>query len=126
MRVCFAVERNEGMESQVFGHFGSAPIFMIVDTQSGEAAAVNNGDLHHAHGMCNPIAAIGGHNVDAVVVGGIGAGAISKLNSMGIQVYQAAAPTIRDNVALIQGNRLFPLSLQHACRHHEGGGCGQS
>ena len=38
---------------------------------------------------CNPIKALSGEVVDAVVVGGIGKGAIIKLNSMGIKVYKA-------------------------------------
>jgi predicted Fe-Mo cluster-binding NifX family protein len=31
MNVCFPVMENQGMESEVYGHFGSAPGFVIVD-----------------------------------------------------------------------------------------------
>ena len=123
MKVCFPVECDEGMESKVYGHFGSAPAFVIVDTDGDGKEAVNNRDLHHVHGACNPVAAIGGRQVDAVVVGGIGGGAISKLNADGIRVYGAAAPTVKENLALFQEDRLPELSLQHACQAHQGG-CG--
>jgi len=48
MKVGFAVQTNEGVESKVYDHFGSAPAFIIVDTAGGEVLTVNNRDLHHA------------------------------------------------------------------------------
>ncbi len=123
MKVCFAVETDQGLNSAVYGHFGSAPVFVMVDTETGDVAAVNNRDLNHVHGACNPIQAIGGQKVDAVVVGGIGAGAISGLNARGIRVYGSVAETVRENVDLLKEGKLPLLTLQHACAGHTGGGC---
>jgi predicted Fe-Mo cluster-binding NifX family protein len=123
MKVCFAVQKDDGLESTVYGHFGSAPAFVIVDTEGETAAAVANRDRDHAHGACNPMAAIGGQSVDAVVVGGIGAGALMRLNAEGIKVYRAAAPSVRANVTLIKENRLPELTVQQTCAGHQGG-CG--
>ena len=33
MKICFPVEKDEGIESQVYNHFGSAPVFIMVDTE---------------------------------------------------------------------------------------------
>ncbi len=88
MKVGFAVETSEGVESKVYGHFGSAPAFIIVDTEEKDVLTVNNRDLQHVHGACNPVMALDGKSVDALVVGGIGAGALTKLNAMGIKVYR--------------------------------------
>jgi predicted Fe-Mo cluster-binding NifX family protein len=123
MKVCFAVEKDEGIDSAVYGHFGSAPVFVMVDVDTGSVGTVNNRDLNHVHGACNPIQAIGGQSVDAVVVGGIGAGAISGLNARGIRVYRSAAETVRQNIDLLKEGRLPLLTLQHACGGHSGGGC---
>jgi hypothetical protein len=30
MKIAFPAERDEGMESPVYGHFGSAPCFLII------------------------------------------------------------------------------------------------
>ena len=49
---------------------------------------INNQDLGHVHGMCNPFNALNGEIADAVIAAGIGTGAIRKLNSMGIKVYR--------------------------------------
>jgi predicted Fe-Mo cluster-binding NifX family protein len=81
MRIGFAVQMNEGIESRVYDHFGSAPAFIIVDTKGKEVLTVNNKDLHHVHGACNPVMVLDGKSVDAMVVGGIGAGALVKLNA---------------------------------------------
>jgi len=123
MKVGFAVQSNEGVESEVYNHFGSAPAFIIVDTEGKEVQTVSNRDLHHVHGACNPIAALDGKTIDAMVVGGIGAGALGKLNAVGIRVYGAGALTVKENLALLNENKLQELSLYNSCRSHEGG-CG--
>ena len=123
MKIGFAVQENEGMESRVYDHFGSAPAFIIVDTEGKEVLTVDNKDLGHVHGACNPVMALDGKSVDAIVVGGIGAGAIVKLNAMGIKVFGAAALTIKDNLSLLGENKLQELSVDNSCRGHEGG-CG--
>ncbi len=125
MKVCFAVEKDDGVESVVYGHFGSAPAFIVVNTEMNEAVTVDNRDLNHVHGACNPIQAIGGLKPDAVVVGGIGAGAINRLNAEGVKVYRAAAQTVQQNLELLKDNRLSELTIQHACggHNHGQGGC---
>ena len=123
MKVCFPVQKDEGIESRVYNHFGSAPVFIVVDTEEKGVQRVGNRDLHHVHGACNPIMALGGQKVDALVVGGIGGGALMKLNAMGVKVYEAGTPTVKENLELLRENKLEELSMDHSCRAHEGG-CG--
>jgi predicted Fe-Mo cluster-binding NifX family protein len=120
MKVGFAVHSDQGIESKVYDHFGSSPAFIIVDTETKDQIRVNNKDLNHIHGACNPIMALDGHSVGAMVVGGIGAGAINKLNGMGVRVYAAGAPTVRENLDLLIENKLEELSVKNACRAHQG------
>jgi predicted Fe-Mo cluster-binding NifX family protein len=121
MKVGFAVQTDQGIESKVYDHFGSAPAFIIVDHEGKDF--IYNKDLHHVHGACNPIMALDGKSVDAMVVGGIGAGALRKLNAQGIKVFGAAAPTVKENLALLNDNKLQELTENHSCRAHQGG-CG--
>jgi predicted Fe-Mo cluster-binding NifX family protein len=58
-----------------------------------------------------------------MVVGGIGAGALVKLNASGIRVYGAGASTVKENLALLGENKLDELSINNSCRAHQGG-CG--
>ena len=123
MKVGFAVQGNDGVESRVYDHFGSAPAFIIVDTDGKDVLTVNNKNLHHVHGACNPIMALDGKSVEAMVVGGIGAGALTKLNALGIKVYGAGALTVKENLALLSENKLQEISINNSCRAHQGG-CG--
>ena len=124
MNICFPVQQNEGTASTVYNHFGSAPFFLVVDTDTNGITAVTNGDQHHTHGQCNPLKAIDGQKIDVVVVGGIGAGALSKLNQLGIKVHRAEAETVAENLALFTRNSLPLIALQGCCGGHGSkGGC---
>lgn len=124
MKLCFPVKEAKELESEVYGHFGSAPAFVVVDVDTNDVSFIGNSDRHHAHGMCNPVGALGGHEVDGVIVGGIGAGALMKLNRIGITVYKAEAGTVRDNLKLFGANRLPVFMPGEVCGgHSHGGGC---
>jgi predicted Fe-Mo cluster-binding NifX family protein len=125
MKVCFPVAKAEGLESEVYGHFGSAPEFMVVDTDDNNIATIKNGDQDHEHGMCNPVKALNNQHIDALVVAGIGAGALSKLNQQGITVFQAQAKTVKDNIRMLQDKNLPEFMPQHTCAGHSHGiSCG--
>ena len=121
MKVCFPINTNEGVESIPYNHFGSAKMFIIVDSETKEVNTIDNGNLGHEHGKCQPIKALCGKTVDAVVVSGIGQGAISKLNSMGIKVFRAEEVTVADNMKLINENKLKEFDSTHICVHHNCG-----
>jgi len=123
MKICFPVLKNQGMDSLVYNHFGSAPIFVVVDAETESVTAVGNADQGHVHGACNPIMALNNQHVDAIVVGGIGAGALGKLNNMDIKVYRAQGQTIRENVKLLSIGDLPQFSSQGSCSGHSGGCC---
>lgn len=72
MKIAIPIEDARGLESPVYGHFGSAPAFLVVDSESGAASVIDNQQMGHVHGQCNPIAALAGQTVDALITGGIG------------------------------------------------------
>lgn len=118
MKICFPVEEDKGLDSLVYGHFGSAPMFLVVDTASRQTTAIVNAGAVHQHGACNPVAGLAGHQVDAVAVGGIGGGALFKLNSAGLRVFQARPGTIAANVAVMQETGLPEFLPGHTCGGH--------
>jgi predicted Fe-Mo cluster-binding NifX family protein len=125
MKVCFPVAEVNGIESEVYGHFGSAPTFVIVETDTSKITTVNNKDQEHAHGACNPLKKLNNQHVDALVVAGIGMGALNVLNQSGIKVFQAQAPTVRENIALMKNGSLPEFTSQNTCAGHgQGMGCG--
>ena len=120
MQICIPVVEDRGLESRVSAHFGSAPGFMIVDTESGNARLIGNSNQHHAHGMCQPLAALAGETVEGIVVGGIGMGALMKLQAAGITVYRAEHPTVGETLAAYTAGSLQPLGHDQACGGHHG------
>ena len=120
MQICIPVIEDRGLESRVSGHFGSAPAFMIVDTESLVCRAIGNNNQHHAHGRCQPLAALAGEEVDGIVVGGIGMGALMKLQAAGITVFRAEHPTVAEAVCAYKDGRLQPVAHDGACAAHHG------
>lgn len=124
MNICIPVENNQGLDSIVCAHFGSAPFFLMVDTETLACKAIPNNNHHHAHGMCHPVAALAGEKVDGLVVGGIGMGALNKLNAAGYQVFQSQFATVKETVEAHRNGSLPVFSLQNVCGGHGmGHGC---
>lgn len=126
MKIAFPVVENKGIDSDVHGHFGSAPYFVFVDLKTDAVESFDNPDKDHEHGACNPTAALGGRRVDGVVVGGIGGGALKKLNDDGITVYRSVEGTVGENARMIKDGKLPMFEPSQVCGHHHGvqiGGC---
>lgn len=118
MNICVPVNLDCGLRSPVCPHFGSAPIFLIVDTESGVCRAIQNKNEHHSHGMCTPLASLQGEKIDGIVVGGIGMGALNKLLAAGMQVYLAEQPTVEETLAAWKAGSLRQVTPNMACGHH--------
>ena len=74
MKAAFPTNSENGLQSQVFNHFGTARFFILVDTDTHTYEVKENSDLNHVHGQCQPMKALGQVKADAIVVGGIGKG----------------------------------------------------
>lgn len=122
MKIAFPTQTDQGLESPVFGHFGSADFFLVVDDAAAKIDTIVNPDREHQHGQCQPLAALGGQRVDAVVVGGIGGGALHKLLSAGIKVFRAVEGTVGENLDLIGKGRLPEFTHHMTCAGHGGHG----
>jgi predicted Fe-Mo cluster-binding NifX family protein len=122
MKIAFPTAADQGMDSPVYGHFGTAPCFIVVESDEDRFESFQNQDLGHAHGQCQPLKALGNMPLDAVVVGGIGGGALNRLNAAGIKTFRAVEGTVRENLELIRSGKLPEYTLMHTCGGHESGG----
>jgi predicted Fe-Mo cluster-binding NifX family protein len=121
MNICIPVTEDNGTASPVSSHFGSAPLFMIVDTDTGACRAVPNRNAHHSHGMCMPLASLAGESIDGMVVGGIGMGALAKLGAAGVRVFRSEHATVEETMAAFRAGSLKTMSPDKACAHHRHG-----
>ena len=124
MNVCIPIAKDRGLESKVFPHFGSAPMFLVVDTESRSCRAISNAGALHAHGACSPLTALAGERVDRVIVGGIGPGALARLAASRIPVHQAGAVTVGEALEALAAGALQEVGEEGACRDGHGAGHG--
>jgi predicted Fe-Mo cluster-binding NifX family protein len=121
MKVAIPVAQDRGLESPVYGHFGSAPAFVLVDAETMNVGVLGNRDQKHVHGQCQPMKALAGMNPDAVIVGGIGVGALRGLRAAGIKVYRCDGGTVMEAVRLFRSGGLSEIQEDDACGGHAGG-----
>ena len=120
MKIAIPVAEYRGLESPIHGHFGSAPVFALVDAQTMVVQALGNRDHDHVHGACNPMKALAGARPDAVIVGGIGTGALLGLRSAGIKVYRVVGGTVAEAVRQFNAAELTEMEEAGACAGHGG------
>ncbi|MFN8090942.1 MAG: NifB/NifX family molybdenum-iron cluster-binding protein [Vicinamibacteria bacterium] len=124
MRICIPTDDERGLAGAVAGHFGRAPFLTLVDVDSGEVAVVAN--RPHGEGHCNPVAAIAGHGVGAVLCAGAGRRAVAALEHAGIRVLVTGASRVEEAVGELRRGAARSLSVDEACGGHHGehdGGC---
>ena len=118
MKLCFPVVIGKGMDSTIYGHFASAPWFLIVDTGSSQSYVIANCDEKNLYAGCNPFLALRERHLDGIVVGGIGDDALRTMNMCGFRVYQAKSDSVQENVELFEQQALTEVELQNS--HLEG------
>ncbi len=124
MVICLPVHRNIGMNSIVFETFSCAPEYVITDTVCSSLTTVDNIGQVLQFGTCDYIEKLDdgleGRTVDAVIVLSIGSGMLHKFNRVDIQVFQAKAATVGENLVMMQNNllvKILPVQGNHA---HDG------
>lgn len=120
MKVCFPVIANQGLQSTIYGHFASAPLFLEVDTDTGEVSSIPNCDRSDPDAGSNPFKALVGRHLDGIIVGGVGDGMLQMLNMMGFKVFEAETESLQINIELFEKNALPEAEIQNS---EEAGTC---
>jgi predicted Fe-Mo cluster-binding NifX family protein len=112
-----------GLDGQRSGHFGHCDVFTMVDVENGEIKEVSTvPNQSHVQGGCMvPVNLLAGHNVKALIVGGIGMRPLMGFRQVGIDVYyDATRPEIRPVVEDLIAGKLPAIGEDQVC----GGGGG--
>jgi len=115
MRLCIPTEDDAGLTARISAHFGSAPRFTIVDSDTGAARSVPNREHGHRPGTCDAAGSISGLDVEAVVCGGFGRRALHSMRRAGIPVYLTGSASVEEAVEEFRMDRLVPLLEDQAC-----------
>jgi len=95
-----------GLDGQRSGHFGHCDVFTLVDVEGGEIKKVTTiSNQSHVQGGCMvPVNLLAEHQVNALIVGGMGMRPLMGFRQAGIDVYHDATrseirPVVEDLIA---------------------------
>jgi predicted Fe-Mo cluster-binding NifX family protein len=117
-RIAIPSVDNGGLDGQRAGHFGHCDVFTLVDVEEGKIKGVSTIQNHeHVQGGCMvPVNLLAGHNVNALIVGGIGMRPLMGFKQAGIDVYHdAVRPEIRPVVEDLIAGKLLMISDDQVC-----------
>lgn len=113
-----------GLDGMRAGHFGHCDVFTCIDVEGGKIKDVSilQNEEHVQGGCMVPVNLLASHNVNALVVGGIGMRPLMGFKQVGIDVYHEAEraeikPVVEDLIA----GKLPEIRNDQVC----GGGGGQ-
>ena len=112
-----------GLDGQRSGHFGHCDVFTMVDVENGKIREVSTvpNESHVQGGCMVPVNLLAGHNVKALIVGGIGMRPLMGFKQVGIDVYyDETRPEIRPVVEDLISGKLPEIGDDQVC----GGGGG--
>ena len=118
MKICIPTMDKKGMDSQISDHFGKAPTFTIVDTET-NAVEVFDNESDHMGGTGSPPEHIAKHGAEIVLASGAGAKAISMLNGYGIKVFVGNQGTVREIVEKWHSGQMQEADSKSGCKHHD-------
>jgi predicted Fe-Mo cluster-binding NifX family protein len=118
-RVAIPSEAPGGLEALRSGHFGRCQCFTmvdIVDGKVGEVQVLTNAP--HVEGGCMaPVLVLAEHNVNAIVVDGIGGRPLMGFNQVGIAVHAGVGGDVKTAVQAFIDGGLPVVGLEGACHH---------
>jgi len=107
-----------GLDGHRSGHFGHCDVFTLVDVKDGEIDKVSTiANQSHVQGGCMvPVNLLAQHNVNALVVGGIGLRPLMGFQQVGIDVYyDATRPEIKPVVEDLIAGKLPKIENDQVC-----------
>jgi predicted Fe-Mo cluster-binding NifX family protein len=121
MRLCIPTLDDRELAAAVSLHFGNAPFFTVVDTETGRCETVGNDHARHQPGRCDAAGQLDPLAVDAVLCSGLGRRALGRLANRGLEVFLAAVPDVAAALETYRSGELEPMTDELTCHHHRGG-----
>ena len=120
MRIAIPTESGDGTDSAIASHFGRAPWFTVIDTESGVVESIPNDGSHFGGPMLAP-ELLHSHKVEMILCHGLGTRAIALCSQLGIDVCIGAQPTARSIIEAYESNELRSATDADGCTqgHHE-------
>lgn len=106
-----------GMDEVVAEHFGRAPTYTIIDTETRRVSVLPNVS-EHMGGRGLPADILSENGVNTLICSSLGWRARNILQRLGISVYVGARGTVREVIELWERGELQPVSDNTVCEEH--------
>ena len=117
MRVAVSAD-GPTLDAKIDPRFGRCSYFVLVDTDSLDARAVENASAASAQGAgIGTAQMVAGEGVDAVLTGNCGPNAYQALEAAGIKVVTGVTGTVREAVDSYKAGRFQPSSQPNVASH---------
>jgi ArsR family transcriptional regulator len=110
MKICVPVDQDNGLNSVPSRDFGTAPLFLIHDTDSGQTEVVENMEKGMYDGTLDSLKSLSEHRFDVLLVSGIQDQVLSELRSRGKNIYRAIAGTVEGNIKVLERGDLYEIT----------------
>ena len=117
MKICVPTMGEKGLSETVCEHFGQAPSFTIVDTQTDGIRVVLNTSEHYG-GVGTPPEILSKEGVEVMLCGGLGQKAVKMFEGFGVEVYVGASGTVKNAIDAYQSGKLSEATDANACKEH--------
>ncbi len=124
MKIAISVEKKDGLNSKVYGHFGRAPSYALYDDATEQLEFIDSKNKHEGHGSCHSTNMLSARGVNAIICGGMGKHAFVKFHEKGIKVYNFShAISLNELIQKWKNNELREMSIEEVCsgygvQHH--------
>jgi predicted Fe-Mo cluster-binding NifX family protein len=118
MRVSIPTRDEKGLEGVVEQHFGKAPTYTIIDTETEEVTVIPN-DSEHTGGVGLPPEYLHKNGVNIMLCGGLGLKAVRMFESYGINVFVGAGGTVKDTFEAWKAGKLQNATVENSCSEHK-------
>ena len=126
MKIAFPIQTDQGLESPLNEHLGTAPLFLIVDSDTRDFQCVENQKIKDGS-SCKSGLIPKEAEVEVVVTHCIGDGSLRNLNKADIHVYAAQEKTVVENLDTWDQGKLKLFHIFDLCqgkKNKKEGGCG--
>jgi predicted Fe-Mo cluster-binding NifX family protein len=117
MKLCIPTMGGGGLDDAVSDHFGRAPTFTVVDTETNEVLVIKNRS-EHMGGLGKPPEHVAKTGAKVLLCSGLGPRAIDMLVGFGIEVFVGATGTAKDAIGMWKEGKLTPANHDVACKEH--------
>ncbi|HDP97308.1 MAG TPA: dinitrogenase iron-molybdenum cofactor biosynthesis protein [Euryarchaeota archaeon] len=117
MKIGVPTMGDRGMDEVVCDHFGRAPTYTIVDSDTGSVRIIENRS-EHMGGTGKPPEALARESVNLLLCSGLGPRAITMFQDSGIAVYVGATGSVREVLSMWREGRLQAATSENACKEH--------